>query len=96
MGTAVAADPGVQHEANIPLAIRTVVVTTRSAARTHHDAGHDRLARDAVARGLQLLDALSSRLHADPTDDVGRLYEAARQELDSLHAELTPGSGIPR
>jgi len=78
--------------ATIPLSIRTVVVTTMSAVRTHGQAGNEQLARDSVIRGLALLDAMKAD---DPADGTDRLYADARRELRAL-VEDGGGAHVPR
>jgi hypothetical protein len=73
------------------LAIRAVVVTTRSSVRSHRAWGKRHLEREAAERGLELLDDLSDRLPDD--DGLREEHEAARRSLIELRDEAPPGDG---
>jgi hypothetical protein len=66
----------------VRLAIRTVVVTTRAAVRTHLRAGQAQGARDSAARGLVLLDSVRRR--HDIANGTADAFAAAHRELSSL------------
>ena len=72
------------HRSGLPLAIRTVVVTTRVAVESQRRMADDEGARGALERGLALIDDLQSS-HQDEVGDSGDgLIENARRELESL------------
>lgn len=72
-------------ERAVELAIRTVVVTTRAAVRSHMQAGEIRSARASAARGLVLLESVRRR--HDVTNGTADAFAAARRELRSLEEE---------
>lgn len=62
------------------LALRTIVVTTRTAIATHRKAGNDVLVRASAQHGLGLLNDLESRLPPDaPENALNDIGEARRQ-----------------
>ena len=69
---------------NLELALRTIVVTTRTAIATHRMAGNDALLRASARHGLGLLDDLESRMPPDATARDQRNIEDARRELLAL------------
>lgn len=72
----------------VEMAIRTVVVSTQAAVRSHRSAGRPDLARESAARGLVLLDDLGLT-RTFPNGSAER-FEQAHRELESLSAN---GSG---
>jgi hypothetical protein len=71
-------------ERGASLAIRTVLVTTRSAVRQNVAAGKHPVAREAARRGLRMLDALAGLVATSPDPTAGDQLAAARGELKSL------------
>ena len=68
----------------LELAVRTIVVTTRTAIAAHRKAGNDVLVRASAQQGLGLLDDLESRLPPDAPEDARRNIGEARRELVSF------------
>jgi hypothetical protein len=81
----------VEPKARWRLAIRAVVVTTRSSVRSHRAWGKHHLEREAAERGLELLDDLADRLPDD--DELREDHEAARRSLTELRDEAPTGDG---
>jgi len=71
-------------------ALRTIIVSTRAAVRSHHAARRDELADASIERGLALLEGLRSAL---PPDEPG-----GSESVDEAHRELTSllgTAGVP-
>lgn len=71
------------------LALRTVVVTTRAAVRSHLRAGHADLARESAARGLLLLEDVAASRNL--RDGESESLAEGRRELRELAAFSEPG-----
>jgi hypothetical protein len=71
-------------ERGASLAIRTVLVTTRSAVRQNIAAGKEEVARAAARRGLRMLDELAGPVAASPDTTAGEQLAAARAELQAV------------
>lgn len=69
------------------LAIRTVVVSTAAAARMHMRLGNPRLAGEAVAKGMLMLDDVLAQLPADARESTESLYQDGRHQLKQLADE---------
>ena len=65
------------------LALRTIIVSTRAAVRSHDAARRDELADASIERGLVLLERLRSALPPDEPESSESVDEA-RRELTSL------------
>ena len=64
------------------LAIRTIVVTTRAADRSHRRGGRPDLARGSAVQGLVLLEELSQT--RDLRTGAAQAFAEARRELQAL------------
>jgi hypothetical protein len=64
------------------LAIRTVVVTTRAAARSHRRSDRPDLARESAIRGLLLLEYVAET--RDLRNGAAAILDEARRELRAL------------
>jgi len=64
------------------LAIRTVVVTTRAAVRSHRRVGQSDMARESAVRGLLLLKELGRA--RDLRNGSAEAFADARRELQAL------------
>ena len=69
---------------DFPLAIRTVVVTTRVAVHSQRRIADEDGAREALRRGLALIDDLDASQADDGGDGRNGLIATARRELESL------------
>jgi len=74
----------VGSESKLLLAIRTIVVTTRVAIRSHRKAGMEDLGRDSARRGAAMLAELGRTLPTDGSEAVRQAYEKAERELQEL------------
>jgi hypothetical protein len=74
----------VGSESKLVLAIRTIVVTTRVAIRSHRKAGTDHLGRETARRGAAMLAELGRKLPADGWEAVRQAYEEADREMQEL------------
>ena len=89
-----------EQKARWRLAIRAVVVTTRSSVRSHRAWGKHHLEREAAERGLELLDELAERLPQEP--DLLDEHAEARRTLVEIRDETpddargSPASGAAR
>lgn len=71
-------------DARVLLAIRTILVTTRVAFRSHRSSGMDELARAAAGRGVELLQRMRQELPPDVADRLGRAVGDAEREIRGL------------
>lgn len=78
--------PLVSSDVRPLLAIRTIVVTTRAAVRSHRAAGNEELARESAQRGAEMLTELGSRLSPEAPGAIGQAYRDAEHELQTLTA----------
>ena len=69
---------------DLPLAIRTVVVTTRVAVESQRRIADEDGAREALERGLALMDDLDASHVNDGGEARDGLIATARRELESL------------
>ena len=71
----------------LPLPLRTILVSTRAAAKRHRDAGDDVLLRASVERGLVLLERLRAAVpHDAPVEDLD-LHEQVERDLRRMIEE---------
>ena len=70
------------------LAIRTILVGTRAAARTHRETKQPGLERASIERGLELLGDLDARHADDMEPDAARASNDARRDLNDLLAAI--------
>ena len=75
------------NDGRLALAVRTIVVTTRTAVRTHREVRNPDMASYSAGRGLALLEALESELPADAPQEVKELVEDARATLVAIPIE---------
>lgn len=69
----------------VEMAMRTVLVSTQAAVRSHRKAGRPDLARQSAVRGLVLLDDLGLT-RTFPNGSAER-FEEAHRELESLSGD---------
>jgi hypothetical protein len=79
----------VGKETKLDLAIRTILITTRAAVRSNQAAGRDGLALESARKGEELLNELGSRLAPGTPAETLRLYDAARDGIQSLAADAS-------
>ena len=72
-----------RQQRNLPLAIRTVLVTTRAAVSSNVNSGDQEMARVSARRGLALLESVALGPQTED-QDVSRAYVEARRELREL------------
>lgn len=74
----------VGSDSKLLLAIRTIVVTTRAAIRSHRKFGTDHLGRETARRGAAMLAELGRTLPTDGSDAIRQAYEEADREMQEL------------
>ena len=79
-------------DARVLLAIRTILVTTQVAFRSHHRAGMHDLARGAAHRGVELLERMRQELPPDVADRLGRAVGDAEREIRGLISSVSDRS----
>jgi hypothetical protein len=94
LGTALAPEGRVDRNGRWRLAIRAVVVTTRSSVRSHRTWGKHDLEHEATERGMELLDELGTRLPDDP--ELREEHAAARRTLEAMLNESAQPADPPR